>query len=171
MFLKLFFVFCFMVEKRLDWDEYFMNIVKVVAQRATCDRGKCGAIAVRNKRILATGYVGSPAGLPHCDEVGHKLKKMIHEDGTITQHCVRTIHAEPNVICQAARFGIPLNEATIYVLFTPCRNCAMLIINSGIKRVVCNQRYHDYKDTEEMFKQAGVELEYFSKEIVKYENQ
>ncbi len=92
--------------RRPSWDEYFMEICQTVAKRATCDRGRSGCVIARDNQILVTGYVGSPAGLPHCDESGHKMKKMIHEDDTITQHCVRTVHAEQNAICQAAKRGI-----------------------------------------------------------------
>lgn len=157
--------------QRPSWDEYFMEIANTIAKRATCDRGRSGCVVVKDKRILVTGYVGSPVGLPHCDEVGHLFKKMIHEDGHISTHCVRTVHAEQNAITQAARFGIPLEGSTMYVKMTPCRTCAMLIINSGIKRVVCEYRYHDGKDTENMLQQAGIELVYFNDEILKYDNQ
>jgi len=96
------------------WDEYFMNIMQAVSTRATCDRGRSGCVIVRDKHILTTGYVGSPPGLPHCDEVGHQMKTTIHEDGHQTQHCVRTIHAEMNAIVQAARIGVSLDGATLY---------------------------------------------------------
>ncbi|WP_024470607.1 deoxycytidylate deaminase, partial [Treponema pedis] len=91
--------------------------------------------------------VGAPTGLPHCDDVGHQLKKVQHEDGSVTQHCVRTVHAEQNAICQAAKRGISIDGATLYCKMTPCRTCAMLIINCGIVRVVAEKRYHDSEDT------------------------
>ena len=156
---------------RPTWDEYFMEIAHTVSKRATCDRGRSGCVIVRDKQILVTGFVGSPIGLPHCDDVGHQFKKMIHEDGTITQHCVRTVHAEQNAICQAAKLGIALNGGTLYCRMTPCRTCAMLIINCGIKRVVCEKKYHAGQESEEMFEQAGIQLEYFSEEILKYDKQ
>lgn len=156
---------------RPSWDEYFMEIANTVSQRATCNRGRSGCVVVRDRQILVTGYVGSPIGLPHCDEVGHQFKKTIHEDGTTTQHCVRTVHAEQNAICQAARLGISLNGSTLYCRMTPCRVCAMLIINCGIKRVVCERKYHSGEESEEMFKTAGVALEFFHEEVQKYENQ
>ena len=118
-----------------------------------------------------TGYVGSPNGLPHCDEVGHQFKKIHHEDGTITEHCTRTVHAEQNAICQAARRGISIEGATLYCRMTPCRTCAMLIINCGITRVVAERRYHDSADTIAMFSQAGVTLEHLIDEVQKYERQ
>jgi dCMP deaminase len=110
-------------------------------------------------------------GLPHCDEVGHLFKKTYHEDGTITNHCVRTVHAEQNAICQAAKRGIALEGATLYCRMTPCRTCAMLIINCGIKRVVCQQKYHAGEESEQMFKEAGIQLEFFNEEVLKYKNQ
>lgn len=99
---------------RPSWDEYFMEIASTVAKRATCDRGRSGCIIVKNRQILVTGYVGSPRGLPHCDDVGHLFKKTIHEDGSVTNHCVRTVHAEQNAITQAARLGIALEGGTLY---------------------------------------------------------
>jgi dCMP deaminase len=156
---------------RPTWDEYFMELAMAVAKRATCDRGRSGCVITRDKQILVTGYVGSPRGLPHCDEVGHLMKKMEHEDGRVSQHCVRTVHAEQNAICQAARLGISLNGSTLYCRMTPCRTCAMLIINCGIVRVVCLRKYHDGKESEEMFKKAGVKLEYVSVEVEEYDNQ
>ena len=156
---------------RPSWDEYFLDLANTVSKRATCDRGRSGCVIVRNKQILVTGYVGSPRGLPHCDDVGHLFKKVIHEDGSVTQHCVRTVHAEQNAITQAARLGIALEGSTLYCRMTPCRTCAMLIINCGIERVVCEQKYHAGAESEEMFKEAGVKLDYFSEETLKYENQ
>ena len=156
---------------RPSWDEYFMEIANTVSKRATCDRGRSGCVIVRDRQILVTGYVGSPKGLPHCDEVGHQFRRVVHEDGTVSEHCVRTVHAEQNAICQAAKLGISLDGATLYCRMTPCRVCAMLIINCGIKRVVCEKKYHDGAESEEMFKMAGVQLEFFSEDVMKYERQ
>lgn len=156
---------------RPTWDEYFMEMVNTVSKRATCDRGRSGCVIVKDNQILVTGYVGSPTGLPHCDEVGHQMKKMIHEDDSVTNHCVRTVHAEQNAICQAAKRGISINGATLYCRMTPCRVCAMLIINCGITRVVCERKYHAGTESEEMLKQAGISLEYVFDELQKYENQ
>ena len=158
-------------EKRPDWDQYFMEIARAVAQRATCDRGKSGCVIARNKRLLTTGYVGSPAGLSHCDEVGHQMKTVVHEDGTQTQHCVRTSHAEENAMIQAARHGISLDGATIYCKMTPCYHCAKMIINAGIKRVVTEKDYHAGRDTKDIFTKAGIELTIMNDEIEQYENQ
>jgi len=156
---------------RPSWDEYFLKLADTVASRATCDRGRSGCVIVKDRQILVTGYVGSPRGLPHCDEVGHLMKKMIHEDGTVTQHCVRTVHAEQNAITQAARRGIALEGSTLYCRMTPCRTCAMLIINCGIERVVCERKYHAGAESEAMFKEAGVKLEFIHNEIQQYEQQ
>ncbi len=158
-------------KKRPNWDEYFMEICKAVATRATCDRGKSGCVIAKNKQILVTGYVGAPKNLPHCDEVGHQMKTITHEDGSQTQHCVRTTHAEQNAICQAAKLGIPIEGATVYCKMTPCSACAKMIINSGIIRVVCEKRYHAGKESEEMFKTACIELETLNDEIETYKNQ
>jgi len=156
---------------RPTWDEYFMELANTAAKRATCDRGRSGCVIVRDKQVLVTGYVGSPKGLPHCDDVGHLMKRMVHDNGTVTQHCVRTVHAEQNAICQAARRGIALDGGTLYCKMTPCRTCAMLIINCGIERVVCERRYHAGTESEAMFRQAGIRLEYFIDEVLKYDNQ
>jgi dCMP deaminase len=159
------------IYQRPSWDEYFMDLAHSVSKRATCDRGRAGCVIVRDKQILVTGYVGSPRGLSHCDDVGHLMKKVIHEDGSVSQHCVRTVHAEQNAITQAARRGIALEGSTIYVRMTPCRTCAMLIINCGIERVVCEKKYHAGKESEEMFKQAGIQLDYISEDLLEYPDQ
>ena len=157
--------------KRPSWDEYFIRLVDEVAQRATCDRGKSGCIIVKDKRILCSGYVGSPPGFPHCYEVGHLMKKVIDDDGTERQHCMRTIHAEQNAICQSAKYGIPLEGTTLYCSMEPCRVCAKLIISVGIVKVVVKKRYHAAQESRELFKEAGVELKVLKDETVDYENQ
>ncbi|MBP7496504.1 MAG: cytidine/deoxycytidylate deaminase family protein [Bacteroidales bacterium] len=157
--------------KRPSWDDYFMEIANTIAKRATCDRGRSGCVIARDKQILVTGYVGSPVGLPHCDDVGHLMKKVVCEDGKESLHCVRTVHAEQNAICQAARLGISLQGATLYCRMTPCRTCAMMIINCGIVRVVCERKYHAGAESEELFKHAGISIEYVFNEIQKYDKQ
>jgi dCMP deaminase len=156
---------------RPSWDDYFMGLVEEVAKRATCDRGHAGCIIVKDKRIMATGYVGSPPGLEHCDEAGHLLRRVIDEDGTERQHCVRTTHAEQNAICQAARYGIALDGATLYCKMEPCRVCAMLIISVGIRRVVARRRYHAGQDTRDMLHAAGVELAVLEDAVEAYADQ
>lgn len=158
-------------QKRPSWDSYFLELVAAVATRATCDRGRSGCIIVKDKRIICTGYVGSPSGLAHCDEASHLLKKVVDDDGTIRMHCVRTIHAEQNAICQAAKHGISLEGATLYCTMEPCRTCAMLITSAGIHRVVSAKRYHAAQDTREIFEAAGIQLELCSEDVMTYENQ
>lgn len=156
---------------RPSWDEYFLKLADTVASRATCDRGRSGCVIVKDRQILVTGYVGSPRGLAHCDEIGHLMKKVIHEDGSITQHCVRTVHAEQNAITQAARRGIALEGSTLYCRMTPCRTCAMLIINCGIERVVCERKYHAGAESEAMFAEAGVTIDFVHNEVQQYDKQ
>lgn len=156
---------------RPSWDEYFIQLADTVAQRATCDRGRSGCVITKDRQILVSGYVGSPKGLKHCDEVGHFFKKVVHEDGKVTQHCVRTVHAEQNAITQAAQRGIALQGGTLYCRMTPCRTCAMLIINCGIERVVCERKYHAGGESEDMFKEVGIQLRYMHDEIQQYAGQ
>ena len=158
-----------MKNKRPSWDEYFINIMNAVASRATCDRGRSGCVITKDNHILVTGYVGSPKGLPHCDDLGHLLKKIIHEDGSVTENCLRTAHAEQNAICQAAKLGIPLNRSTLYCRMTPCMACTYMIINCGISRIVCERKYKLSKDSEELLKLSNIKIEYLYDEIQKYD--
>ncbi|MFA4942471.1 MAG: cytidine/deoxycytidylate deaminase family protein [Patescibacteria group bacterium] len=144
--------------KRPSWDEYFIQIASMIGSRGTCDRGRSGCAIAKDKRLISTGYVGAPSGLTHCDEVGHEMHTVTHEDGEQSRHCIRTTHAEQNAICQAAKFGIALDGSTLYCKMTPCYTCAKMIINSGIKRVVCSQDYHAGNRSKEIFKEAGVEF-------------
>jgi dCMP deaminase len=156
--------------RRPSWDEYFMSIAELVGSRATCDRGRSGCVIVRDKRILTTGYVGAPAGVAHCDEVGHELSTVLNDDGTQSLHCVRTTHAEQNAIAQAARVGVSLDGATVYCHMTPCYICAKIVINAGIKRVVALKDYHRGGRSKEIFKDAGVEYELLNNELEVYDN-
>jgi dCMP deaminase len=156
------------VYKRPTWDEYFLKIVEMVASRGSCDRGRTGCVITRDRRIVSTGYVGSPVGLPHCDEVGHEMHTVIHEDGTQTRHCIRTAHAEQNAICEAARMGIALDGGTIYCKMAPCYTCAKMIINAGIKRVVCSHDYQASARSKEIFKEAGIDFSLVSEEKPEY---
>lgn len=157
--------------KRPSWDEYFMNIVKMVGMRGTCDRGRNGAVLVKNKRILTTGYVGAPKGLAHCDDVGHLMHDVINPNGKISKHCIRTAHAEQNAIVQAALHGVSTDGATLYVKFEPCFTCAKMIINAGIKRVVCEKMYHAGELTRKFFKEAGIELIFLTDKVEEYPDQ
>ena len=158
------------IPSRPSWDEYFLNLIRVISARATCDRGKSGCVIVKDKRILTTGYVGSPIGSKHCDEAGHEMHAVIHEDGTQTRHCIRTAHAEQNAIANAARFGVALNGATLYCHMTPCYTCAKMIINSGIKKVVCDKDYHAGGRSKEIFNEAEIEYVLINNEIQKYDD-
>ncbi len=130
-----------------------MNIAREVATRSTCDRKHVGAVIVRDKSILATGYNGSVRGLPHCDDEGHLM-----EEG----HCVRTVHAEANAIVQAARNGMRIDGAGIYVTASPCWGCFRLIANAGIVKIVFGEFYRDQKIFE-VSQRLGSELVDFSK--------
>lgn len=155
--------------KRISWDEYFLNLVEIVGTRGTCDRGRSGCVIVKDKRIVSTGYVGSPVGTAHCDDVGHEMH-VVTENGKESQHCIRTAHAEQNAIVNAARFGAALDGATLYCHMTPCYVCAKMIINAGIKRVVCNKDYHKGGRSKEIFKEACVEYELGNEEMETYNN-
>lgn len=137
-----------------------MEIARAVAKRASCDRGRSGCVIVKEKQILVTGYVGAPRGMPDCDMIGHQMKSVTHEDGHTSQHCMRTAHAEQNAIVQAARVGVSIEGATCYCKMTPCAACGKMMVNAGIKRVVCEKKYHAAADTEAMFKELGIELTY-----------
>jgi dCMP deaminase len=153
---------------RPSWDEYFMSIAREVGKRGTCGRGRNGCVIVRNKRIIATGYAGAPAGLPHCDEVGHLMRKTIDENGKTIENCLRTTHAEQNAVAQAALHGISTEGSTLYIKFGPCLNCAKLLINAGVKRIVCEKKYQDGGIGYDFLKQAGVEVNFLTDEIEKY---
>jgi len=158
-------------DNRPSWDEYFIKLADMIGSRGTCDRGFAGALLVKDKRILATGYAGSPIGLPHCSEVGHEMHTVTNEDGTTSRHCIRTAHAELNAIANAARVGIATNESTLYCKFLPCYTCAKIIINAGIKRVVSLRDYHASKQSKVIFKKAGIKLLVLEKEIQSYKDQ
>ena len=137
-----------MSKQRIGWKDYFMNIAHEVATRSTCDRKNVGAVIVRNKTILSTGYNGSIKGLPHCDEVGHEM---------IDGHCVRTTHAEANAIVQAAKNGVQINHTEIYVTASPCYDCFKLIANAGIKTIYYDEFYRDERIIEKS-KEVGIQL-------------
>ncbi len=137
-----------MTDSRADWHTYFMNIAKQVATRSTCDRKHVGAVIVREKRILSTGYNGSIRGLPHCDEIGHLM-----ENG----HCVRTMHAEANAIVQAACNGVAIAGSEIYITASPCFNCFKLMANAGIIKIYFGEFYRDERIWE-FAQQLGIEM-------------
>lgn len=136
------------MSERVDWHRYFMNIAYQVAQRATCPRKHVGAVIVRDRRILSTGYNGSLRGLPHCDEGG-----CLMEDG----HCIATVHAEANAILQAAMNGVRIEGGEIYTTASPCWHCFKLIANAGLVGIYFaefyrEERIHDYA------RRAGISL-------------
>lgn len=157
--------------KRPSWDEYFIEIMHAVGARGTCDRGRVGSVIVKEKRLIAAGYVGAPSKCKSCDEIGHEMNVVDYGKGDVHQHCVRTAHAETNAIIQAARFGISTEGATLYCMMTPCYACAKNIINAGIIRVVSEKDYHAGKRSKEIFKEAGVKYELLNDVLVKYKNQ
>jgi|TARA_B100001964_G_C14190778_1_gene580960 dCMP deaminase len=119
---------------RISWEEYFMNIAKQVASRSTCDRKHVGAVISRDKTILSTGYNGSIRGMPHCDEAGHMMEN---------DHCVATIHAEANAVLQAAKNGVMIDKAEIYITASPCWPCFKMLANAGIKKIYYGEFYRD----------------------------
>jgi dCMP deaminase len=140
---------------RPSWDAYFMQIAHLVATRATCPRRQVGAVIVRDKHILATGYNGAPSGLPHCPPGGPDNDWPV---GCMRAgHCIRSLHAEQNTLLQAAKIGIACENATIYVTCQPCNMCAKMIINAGIKRVIYEGDYPDDFSIE-LFKVSGIEV-------------
>lgn len=157
--------------ERPSWDEYFIEVMDAVAKRATCDRGRSGCVIAKDKRLLATGYVGSPAGCVHCDEADHEMHTVTLEDGTESRHCIRTAHAEQNAIAHAARVGIALEGGTLYCNMAPCYVCAKMIINSGIVRVVARKDYHASIRSKEVFKEAGVQFELLNEDTQDYDDQ
>jgi len=142
---------------RLDTDEYFLKIASVVAERSTCRRHHIGAVAVKNKHILATGYNGAPSGLKDCLELGCLRDELNIPSGTRQEIC-RGIHAEQNVIIQASLHGVNLEGGTIYCTHTPCVLCAKMLVNAKIKRFVSFGRYNDNAFID-LFKEAGIEVD------------
>jgi dCMP deaminase len=134
--------------ERPSWDQYFMTITQQVAERSTCLRAKVGAVIVRDRSILATGYNGAPAGLPHCLDAGCLIYESKNPDGEIEENCFRTIHAEINAITQAARNGAAIRDADVYVTHSPCIHCMKVLINTGIKTVFYGQQYKFHTITE-----------------------
>ena len=127
--------------KRLEWDRYFLKICRVVAERSTCNRARVGAVIVRNRMILATGYNGSPSGHPHCTDVGCLVVTSRNADGEAEENCIRTIHAEINAIAQAAKNGVSIDNADIYITHSPCMHCLKVLLNTGIRRICFEKEY------------------------------
>ncbi|KJJ83754.1 dCMP deaminase [Candidatus Omnitrophus magneticus] len=141
---------------RPSWDEYFRSIAELVATRSTCLRRKVGAVLVKDKHVLATGYNGAPSGVPHCLETGCLREKLNVPSGERHELC-RALHAEQNAFLQAARYGISVLGATLYITNQPCAICAKMIINAGIKKVIYSGDYPDSFALEFLI-QSGIEL-------------
>jgi len=141
---------------RPTWEEYFLEMARVVAHRSTCLRRRVGALLVRDKRILATGYNGAPAGLPHCEDVGCLREQKRIPPGERQELC-RGLHAEQNAVIQGALHGVSLKGSVLYATTQPCVTCAKMLINAGVRRVVYEGEYPDQLALE-MLQQAGVEL-------------
>ena len=141
-------------DKRTSWERYFMMIARQVATRSTCGRKHIGAVIVRDKTILSTGYNGSIRTLAHCDDVGHMI-----ENG----HCVRTVHAEANAIAQAAKNGVNVNQSEIYITASPCWTCFKLLANAVIIKVIFGEFYKDERIFEAA-KLANIQLKHLELE-------
>ena len=148
-----------MEHKRPSWDEYFMELAEVVAKRSTCLRRNVGAVVVKDKRVLATGYNGAPTGLAHCSEIGCLRERLGIPSGERAEMC-RGLHAEQNALVQAARYGISLEGAVIYSTDQPCIACAKMLINAGIVKVIYKHPYPD-KLAQELLAESKVVVEMF----------
>ena len=147
---------------RPDWDEYFLKIAELVSERATCLRRKVGAVLVKDKRILATGYNGAPVGFEHCEVTGCLREKMHVPSGERHELC-RGLHAEQNAIIQAAYHGsISIKGSILYVTNHPCSICAKMIINAGIEKIIISGYYPD-KFAEEILKEGNIKVDYYKK--------
>jgi dCMP deaminase len=145
--------------KRISWDEYFMQIAFLVSQRSTCMRRHVGAVIVKNKRMLATGYNGAPSGLKHCLDIGCLRQKLNIPSGQRHELC-RGLHAEQNAIIQASLYGISVKESVIYITNQPCVICAKMLINAGVSEIVIAEGYPD-KLAMQFLKEAGIRTRTF----------
>ena len=149
--------------------DHYMELVQDIGKRSTCNRGMMGAILVKDRRIIATGYAGAPSGLPHCDEEGHQIWNKYDEAGKHTEHCVRTTHAEINAIIQCAKFGVSAEGADLYCTMFPCFDCAKAIINVGIQSVTSLYDYHAADWSKDVLNEAGVKWDVINPgEVLRY---
>jgi dCMP deaminase len=148
-------------DKRPSWDEIFMQVAEVVAQRSTCLRRKVGAVLVKDKHIIATGYNGAPAGLPHCTERGECLRRELNVPSGERHEICHAVHAEQNTIIQAAIHGRDTRGSEIYLTCAPCSICAKMLVNAGVRRVVYWGKYPD-KLAMEIMEAGGVRVENYS---------
>jgi len=144
-------------DARPSWDEYFIEITKVVSKRSTCLRRKVGAVIVKDKRILSTGYNGAPSGLKHCGEIGGCLREQMHVPSGERHELCRGLHAEQNAIIQAAVHGVSIKNSVLYCTTHPCIICAKMIINSGIKEIIISTSYPD-KESKKILKESGIKV-------------
>lgn len=149
-------------QKRPGWDEYFMELAEVVAKRSTCLRRNIGAVVVKDKRVLATGYNGAPSGLAHCSDAGCLREKLGIPSGERVEMC-RGLHAEQNALVQAARYGIPLEGSFLYSTTEPCSTCAKMLINAGITKVIYKDPYPDQLSGE-LLSESNILVEKFQKD-------
>lgn len=145
------------MNKRPSWDEYFMGMAELTAQRSTCLRRQVGAVIVQDKHIVATGYNGAPRGIPHCEEKGGCLREELGVPSGQRHELCRALHAEQNAIIQAATLAQSIDGATIYITHQPCIICAKMIINAGIRRIVVKEGYPDELSVE-MLAEAGLRI-------------
>lgn len=143
---------------RPSWDDYFMTITRQVATRSTCLRRACGAVVVKDRRILATGYNGTPKGVSHCEDVGCLREQRGIASGANHELC-RGIHAEQNAVVQAALYGVAMGDSVVYTTHQPCVLCAKILINAGVTEIVYGDAYPDTL-SETMLAEAGVTLRY-----------
>ena len=143
-------------DSRPTWDEYFLEIAKLVSKRSTCLRRKVGALVVKDRRILATGYNGTPSGIRHCSETGCLREKLKVPSGERHELC-RGLHAEQNVLLQASLHGVSLKDSSLYVTTQPCLICTKMIINAGIREVVMADHYPDPMALK-FLREAGVKV-------------
>lgn len=144
-------------DKRPSWDEYFMGMAKLTSQRSTCLRRKVGAVIVKDKHIIATGYNGAPRGLSHCAELGGCLREKLNVPSGQRHELCRALHAEQNAIIQAATLWQSIEGASIYITHQPCSICSKMIINAGIERIVVDEGYPDELATK-LLAEAGIKV-------------
>lgn len=144
-------------DKRPSWDEYFMGMAKLTSQRSTCLRRKVGAVIVKDKHIIATGYNGAPRGLSHCAELGGCLREELNVPSGQRHELCRALHAEQNAIIQAATLGQSIEGASIYITHQPCSICSKMIINAGIDRIIVDEGYPDELATN-LLEEAGIKV-------------
>lgn len=149
-------------DKRIGWDEYFMQMAELTAKRSTCLRRQVGAVIVKDRHIIATGYNGAPRGVKHCEEKGGCLRQQLGVPSGQRHELCRALHAEQNAIIQAATLGQSIEDGTIYVTHQPCVICAKMIINAGIKRIVVREAYPDEMATE-ILDEAGIRVIHLKK--------